>query len=134
MLLAMTSFGTPALGVRDLKQKVAAHLRELAAESLDNDNIDLGLVARIADALWTMIDEIEADDVPAYEAVRGAVDYFLLNRDEINDLDDPRGFVDDARMVNRVADQLGLSALAVRIPPRALGGLPAAAALPNPTD
>lgn len=112
----MTSNPTPALGIGDLKLKVAVHLRELATEALDNDNIDLGLAARIADALWSLIEESAAMGPQAYAAVRGAVDYFVLNRDEINDLEDPAGFVDDARIVNRVANELGLSALSVRVP------------------
>lgn len=127
MLRGMSAFGTPAHGVRDLKVKVATHLRELAAESLDNDVVDLGLAARVADALWSLIDEVADRGPEAHAAVRGAVDYFVLNRDEINDLDDPGGFVDDAQIVNDVARQLGLSELAVRIPPRALRAAPVAA-------
>jgi hypothetical protein len=119
----MTVF--PAHGVRDLKLKVAAHLRELASEALDNDDVDLGLAARIADALWSMIDE--AHDRPAADqsAVRGAVDYFVLNRDEVSDLE-PGGFVDDAEVVNQVARDLGLEALLIRIPDRARASAPAA--------
>ena len=69
----MTS-SLPAHGIRDLKLKVAAHLRELASEALDNDNIDLGLVARIADALWNLIDETTDRAQADRDAVRGAVD------------------------------------------------------------
>jgi hypothetical protein len=112
----MTVF--PAHGVRDLKLKVAAHLRELASEALDNDDVDLGLAARIADALWSMIDEAQDRSAADQSAVRGAVDYFVLNRDEVSDLG-PGGFVDDAEVVNQVARDLGLDALLVRIPDRA---------------
>ena len=112
----MTVF--PAHGVRDLKLKVAAHLRELASEALDNDDVDLGLAARIADALWSMIDEAQDRSAADQSAVRGAVDYFVLNRDEVSDLG-PGGFVDDAEVVNQVARDLGLDALLIRIPDRA---------------
>lgn len=112
----MSSFATPAHGVRDLKWKVAAHLRELAAEALDNDNINLGLAARIADTLWSLIDATEDGSPQARIAVRGAVDYFALNRDEVSDLDDPNGFIDDAEVVNQVCLELGLPGLRVRIP------------------
>ena len=111
----MTGFS--AHGVRDLKLKVAAHLRELASEALDNDDVDLGLAARIADALWSMIDETRDRSAGDQTAVRGAVDYFVLNRDEVSDLG-PGGFVDDAEVVNQVARELGLDALIVRIPER----------------
>jgi hypothetical protein len=111
----MTS-SLPAHGIRDLKLKVAAHLRELASESLDNDNIDLGLVARIADALWNLIDETNERPPADRDAVRGAVEYFVLNRDEVDDLESPVGFVDDAEVVNRVCLELGLPELTIRIP------------------
>jgi hypothetical protein len=119
----MTGFS--AHGVRDLKLKVAAHLRELASEALDNDNVDLGLAARIADALWSMVDEAHDRSVADQSAVRGAVDYFVLNRDEVSDLE-PGGFVDDAEVVNQVARDLGLHALLIRIPDRARASAPAA--------
>jgi hypothetical protein len=116
MLGPMSSFATPAHGIRDLKWKVATHLRELASEALDNDNINLGLAARIADSLWSLIDATQEASATDKEAVRGAVDYFVLNRDEISDLDDPNGFVDDAQIVNQVCAQLDLVELSVRIP------------------
>jgi hypothetical protein len=119
----MTVF--PAHGVRDLKLKVAAHLRELASEALDNDDVDLGLAARIADALWSMIDEARDRSAADQSAVRGAVDYFVLNRDEVSDLE-PGGFVDDAEVVNQVARDLGLDALLIRIPDRARASSPTA--------
>ena len=119
----MTGFS--AHGVRDLKLKVAAHLRELASEALDNDHVDLGLAARIADALWSMIDEARDRSVADQSAVRGAVDYFVLNRDEVSDLE-PGGFVDDAQLVNQVARDLGLDALLIRVPDRARASSPAA--------
>lgn len=111
----MTSFNQPAHGVRNLKLKVARHLQELASEALDNPNVNLGLAARISDVLWSLIDEAAERDDAARAAVRGAVDYFVLNRDEVPDLDDPRGFDDDAELVNQVARELGLTELTVRL-------------------
>jgi hypothetical protein len=111
----MTEIGLPAHGVRDLKQKIARHLEELARESLDNENVDLGMAARIADALWSLIDATADNAVASRNAVRGAIDYFVLNRDEVSDLDSRHGFVDDAQVVNDVCDQLGFPELRVRI-------------------
>jgi hypothetical protein len=115
MLGSMTEIGLPAYGVRDLKRKVARHLEELARESLDNENVDLGLAARIADALWSLIDATADRGPRAHVAVRGAIDYFVLNRDEVADLESRHGFVDDAQIVNEVCAQLGLPELSVRI-------------------
>ncbi len=64
-----------------------------------------------------MIDETRDRSAGDQTAVRGAVDYFVLNRDEISDLE-PGGFVDDAEVVNQVARELGMDALLVRIPER----------------
>ena len=105
----------PAHGVRDLRQKVIRHVEELASEALDNDELDLGMAARIADALLSLI-SASADFSPDdKDAVRGAVDYFVLNRDEQPDLDTSSGFVDDARIVNETCDRVGLPELKVRI-------------------
>lgn len=123
--------GLSAHGARDLKLKVAVHLRELASEALDNDDVDLGLAARIADALWSMIDEAQDRSPTDQAAVRGAVDYFVLNRDKVNDLA-AGGSVDDAELVNQVARDLGLEALVIRIPDRARAAAPTA--LPGPED
>jgi len=104
----------PAHGVRDLRQKVIRHLEELAREALDNDVVDLGLAARIADALLSLIRASDDLDDRGRLAVRGAVDYFVLNRDEEPDLG-PDGFVDDARIVNDTCDAVGLPELKVRV-------------------
>jgi uncharacterized membrane protein YkvA (DUF1232 family) len=105
----------PAHGVRDLRQKVIRHIEELANEALDNDALDLGMAARIADALLSMI-SASVDFTDANRAaLRGAVDYFVLNRDETPDLETPDGFVDDARIVNETCDAVGLPELKVRI-------------------
>jgi uncharacterized membrane protein YkvA (DUF1232 family) len=105
----------PAHGVRDLRQKVIRHVEELASEALDNDALDLGMAARVADALLSLI-SASADFSPANRtAVHGAVDYFVLNRDEQPDLETPNGFVDDARIVNETCDAVGLPELKVRI-------------------
>lgn len=114
MLTDMTE-SLPAHGIRDLRQKVIRHIEELASEALDNDSLDLGMAARIADALLSLI--AASPDLTDQQrlAVRGAVDYFVLNRDEQPDLDTPDGFLDDARIVNETCDAVGLAELKVRI-------------------
>jgi hypothetical protein len=111
---APTPAELPAHVLRDPRQKVAAHLRELAYEALDNTAVDLGLAARISDSLLSLIEAADDMDERAREEVRGAVDYFVLNRDETSDLD-RHGLRDDADIVNRVADALDLPGLRVRI-------------------
>lgn len=110
-----SSLPLPAHGIRDLRQKVIRHLEELASEALDNDAVDLGLAARITDALLSMIEAVPDLNASAKDAVRGAVDYFVLNRDELPDLDSRVGFVDDAQLVNSTCEQIGLPELKIRI-------------------
>lgn len=114
-MLSRMSETLPAHGVRDLREKVIRHLEELAREALDNEAVDLGLAARISDALLSLISACPDLDERGRLAVRGAVDYFVLNRDEEPDLDSRTGFVDDARIVNQTCDAVGLPELAVRI-------------------
>jgi hypothetical protein len=110
-----SSIPLPAHGVRDLRQKVIRHLEELASEALDNDAVDLGLAARISDALLSLIESIPDLDPAGVTAVRGAIDYFVLNRDELPDLDSRMGFVDDAQLLNRTCEAVGLPELKIRI-------------------
>jgi uncharacterized membrane protein YkvA (DUF1232 family) len=105
----------PAYGIRDLRAKVIRHVEELASEALDNEALDLGMAARIADALLSLIGASEDFNQQQRTALRGAVDYFVLNRDEQPDLDTPNGFVDDARIVNDTCDAVGLPELKVRV-------------------
>lgn len=105
----------PAHGVRDLRQKVIRHLEELASEALDNDVVDLGMAARISDALLSLISVLPDLDASALTAVQGAVDYFVLNRDEMGDTESRFGLVDDAQVVNRTCEQVGLPELRIRI-------------------
>lgn len=104
----------PAFAYRDPRQRVAAHLRELAAEALDNSEINLGLAARIADALLQLLEATAESETAALNAVRGAVDYFVLTRDEASDFDHD-GLIDDAKMVNKVAADLGEPEIYIRL-------------------
>lgn len=114
-LAAMSSESNqPAFAYRDPRQKVAAHLRELASEALDNSEVDLGLAARIADALLQLIEATADSEPAAIEAVRGAVDYFVLTRDESSDFDHD-GLKDDARVVNKVAADLSEPEIYIRL-------------------
>ncbi|MGI8867762.1 MAG: hypothetical protein ACR2F6_02630 [Mycobacteriales bacterium] len=109
------SIPVPAHGVRDLRLKVIRHLEELVQEALDNDKVQLGLAARISDALLSMIEVMPDLGPHGQDAVRGAIDYFVLNRDELPDLESASGFVDDAQVVNRTCEEIALPELKIRI-------------------
>lgn len=105
----------PAHGVRDLRAKVVRHLEELASEALDNESVDLGMAARISDALLSLVAAMPDLDDSSRMSIRGAVDYFVLNRDELPDIDSRVGLVDDAQLVNKTCDEVGLPDLKIRI-------------------
>lgn len=105
----------PAHGVRDLREKVRRRLEELTRESLDNPLIDLGLAVRIGDSLLSLLDAADQLDVAGKMAVRGAVEYFVLNRDQQPDEGSRFGFVDDATLLNNTCEQVGLPEFKVRL-------------------
>ena len=105
----------PAHGVRDLREKVRRRIEELTSESLDNPLIDLGLAIRIGDALESLLDSTDQLDAVGKLAVRGAVEYFVLNRDEQPDVDSAHGFVDDATVLNNTCEQVGLPDFKVQL-------------------
>ncbi|HEX5495724.1 MAG TPA: hypothetical protein VFX70_14225 [Mycobacteriales bacterium] len=105
----------PAHGVRDLREKVRRRIEELTRESLDNPLIDLGLAVRIGDSLESLLDSADQLDAAGRLAVRGAVEYFVLNRDEQPDVDSPHGFVDDVGVLNHTCEQVGLPEFGVRL-------------------
>lgn len=105
----------PAHGVRDLREKVRRRIEELTRESLDNPLINLGLAVRLGDALQSLLDSADQLDDAGKLAVRGAVEYFVLNRDEHPDVDSPQGFVDDVAVLNTTCEQVGLPEFMVRL-------------------
>lgn len=102
----------PALGVRDLREKVRRRMEELSHEALDNPSVELGLATRIADSLLALIDASDPLDATGKLAVRGAVEYFVLNQDERSD-DSTSGLDDDLALLNRTCDAVGLPELKV---------------------
>lgn len=56
--------------------------------------------------LGSLLDEPDQYDARERELIRGAVEYFVLDRDERRDLTDAIGFDDDARVLNAVLDSL----------------------------
>lgn len=115
----MDDFGTekplPAHGVRDLRAKVRRRVEELSQDSLDNPLIDLGLAMRIGDSLLSLLDAADELDDSAVLAIRGAVEYFVLSRDEQSDVESRSGFVDDAAVLNKTCDDVGLPEFKVRL-------------------
>ena len=90
-----------------LRLRVLAHAARVAELGRQQPRVDVETAQRIAGVLTQLCDEPDqlADDQRAL--LRGAVEYFVLDDDEVDDTDDVIGFDDDARVVNAVTAALG---------------------------
>jgi len=87
------------------------HVRDNAGPSTDLETAEL--VAEAATKLLAFCRDFDRRD---RAMIRGAVEYFILNDDASDDLEDVLGFDDDARVLNSVLDRIGRSDLKVRLP------------------
>jgi hypothetical protein len=77
------------------------HIRANAGAVTDVETAEL-----VADAAHKILALSQELDPTERALVRGAVEYFILNDDASDDLDDPLGFDDDARVLNSVLDRI----------------------------
>ncbi|MDH3303210.1 MAG: hypothetical protein OES24_22125 [Acidimicrobiia bacterium] len=87
------------------------HVRANAGPSTDLETAEL-----VADAATRLLAFSNDFDRRERTLVRGAVEYFILNDDASDDLEDVLGFDDDARVLNSVLDRIGRAELKVRLP------------------
>jgi uncharacterized membrane protein YkvA (DUF1232 family) len=87
------------------------HVRANAGPSTDVETAEL-----VADAATKLLAFSLDLDRRERALVRGAVEYFILNDDASDDLEDVLGFDDDARVLNSVLDRIGRADLKVRLP------------------
>lgn len=90
-----------------LRLRVLAYLARIQAIGESRPQVDVETATSVAWVLATLCDEPDqlGDDQRAL--LRGAVEYFVLDDDELSDTDDVIGFDDDARVVNAVTAALG---------------------------
>ncbi len=85
-------------------------IREAATATTDVETAEL-----VAEAIRKLLSFTDQFDSSERAMVRGAVEYFILNDDASDDLDDALGFDDDARVLNSVLDRIGRSELRVNL-------------------
>ncbi len=85
-------------------------IREAATATTDVETAEL-----VAEAIRKLLSFTDQFDGSERAMVRGAVEYFILNDDASDDLDDALGFDDDARVLNSVLDRIGRSELRVNL-------------------
>jgi uncharacterized membrane protein YkvA (DUF1232 family) len=90
-----------------LRLRVLAHLARVDALAQRHPRVDIDAARRIAEVLVALCDEPDQLDDQERALLRGAVEYFVLETDELDDVDDVIGFDDDARVVNAVSAALG---------------------------
>ena len=92
---------------------VRLHLDQVKANARAVTDVETAeLVATASIELLGLAHELTADE---RALVRGAIEYFVLNDDAADDLDDPLGFDDDARVFNSVLDRIGRPELKVDV-------------------
>lgn len=87
------------------------HVRANAGSSTDVETAEL-----VAEAAVKLLDFSRDFGRRERAMIRGAVEYFILNDDASDDLEDVLGFDDDARVLNSVLDRIGRGDLKVRLP------------------
>ncbi len=110
--LCMPTSSVDLAELLDVVRMHLAHVKENATPSTDVESAE-----RIATAFEALLDpsggEGFADDERSL--LRGAAEYFLLDADADDDLTDPLGFDDDARVLNSVLKRIGRAEFSIEL-------------------
>jgi hypothetical protein len=98
-----------------LRLRVIAHAARVAQLGRDRPLVDVETAQRIASVLTQLCDEPDQLTADQRALLRGAVEYFVLDDDEVDDTDDVVGFDDDARVVNAVTAAFGRRDLRIEV-------------------
>lgn len=105
---------TSAEELERLTEVVGIHLDLVKTNAGPSTDVETAeLVAQAATELLGFSQEFDRRE---RALVRGAIEYFILNDDASDDLEDVLGFDDDARVLNSVLDRIGRADLKVRLP------------------
>jgi hypothetical protein len=98
-----------------LRLRVLAYLARIEATAEQVPSVDIEAARKIGWVLAELCDAAAGLDEHQRALVRGAVEYFVLDRDVVADTVDVVGFDDDARVVNAVTAALGRDDLAIEL-------------------
>ncbi|MDH4276630.1 MAG: hypothetical protein OEZ14_13820 [Acidimicrobiia bacterium] len=105
---------TSAEELEQLTEVVGIHLDHVRTNAGPSTDVETAvLVAEAATKLLAFSRDFDRRD---RALVRGAIEYFILNDDASDDLEDVLGFDDDARVFNSVLHRIGRAELKVRLP------------------
>jgi hypothetical protein len=113
--LVAASAPTTAEELPALRLRALAYLARLEREAEGRPIIDVDAARKIAWVLAELCDAAGGLDAQQRALLRGAVEYFVLDEDEMDDTEDVIGFDDDARVVNAVTAALNRPDLAITL-------------------
>lgn len=109
------AIGTDPEELAGLRLRVLAYITHVDHMAATRPRVDIDVARRIAEVLSQLLDEPDQFDAHGRQMLRGAVEYFVLDRDGNGDLTDVIGFDDDARVVNAVVESLGRGDLRIDV-------------------
>ena len=108
---------TPASDFPELAERMERHLAMVEKLAVEDGGIDVDVARRVAGALADVLADVpgrpDAYSSEARALLRGAVEYFILDRDDDTDSEPGIGFDDDARVLNAVLQAIGRPELRV---------------------
>ncbi len=102
---------TSSIELADVAGLVRMHRGQI--HSMATPQTDLEMADRIAEVFEELLTSDDGYTDTERALIRGAAEYFLLADDAEEDLDDPMGFDDDARILNSVLARIDKSSLAI---------------------
>jgi hypothetical protein len=112
--LVAGSAPTSAAELPGLRLRVLAYLARLEKAAEQRPTVDIEAARKIAWVLAELCDGCGLDD-DRRALLRGAVEYFVLDHDSVDDTADVVGFDDDARVVNAVTAAIGRPDLTIEL-------------------
>jgi hypothetical protein len=112
--LVAGSAPTAAAELPGLRLRVLAYLARVEAEAEGRPVVDIEAARKIGWVLAELCDDNGLDD-ERRALLRGAVEYFVLDHDSVDDTADVVGFDDDARVVNAVTAAIGRPDLTIEL-------------------
>jgi len=97
----------PFREVLELRRDIRAYVEKLETISKKTEFLDLVLARRVATQCESLLDGLGPDSSKEHrQLIQAAVQYFIENEDEENDIESPIGFDDDLEVVELIAREI----------------------------
>ena len=105
----------PIEAVAAVREELDKEVEKLIHSATKNQKIELRLVNALYLASKALLDQYEKYSEEEKAMIIGAIRYFVISDDPFPDTDFASGFLDDAKVMNYVLDQLGEEELIIDI-------------------